>query len=138
VQVRVPSEVSVNRGTGGDNARSVSGGRGTTGRLRGGAIRVSERAVVGLNVGQFILGACVMLKGSASLEGFRTATVFGCRVGLRTNAFGKPAFHSAIVGWQDSFGMSFGVRRFILGMWRLRVSRLKGYDVNMRLRCRTK
>ena len=83
VQVRVRSEVSGNRGTGGDNARSVSGGRGNAGRLRGGAVRVSERAVVGLNVGQFILGASVMLKGSASLEGFRTATVFGCRGGTR-------------------------------------------------------
>ena len=107
----------------------MSGGRGTTGRLRGSAVRVGGRAVVGLNVGPFILGASVMLKGSASLEGFRTATLFGCRVGLRTNVFGKTDLHAAILCRQDSFGMNFG--NIILEVWRLRVLKFKGYDGRM-------
>ena len=77
MQAHVRSEVSGKRGTGGDNARSVSGGCGTTGRLRGNAIRVrggggtagrGGRAIghgmqegVQSNVGHFIFGIRALL-----------------------------------------------------------------------------
>ena len=39
--------------------------------------------------------------------------MFGCRGGLRTSGFGKPASHVVMLGYQNSFGTSFGMRRFI-------------------------